>query len=153
MLGILVLSILIKNFQQSNAKSALKRAPIFCVKVFAEKLTVIRLMSKKTWPRFFCSIILKWANLGLFLFIFGPKKYYFTKNCRLHWDLNSNRQIRRQAHWPLDWQHGPSRFDHFEKLTFVCHKLRVPQHSMCFYSVWPDKNCQMSIKVAEKWFH
>ena len=32
---------------------------------------------------------------------------------------------------------------------------RVPpkEQWIGIFSVWPDKNCQMSIKVTQKWFH
>ena len=49
---------------------------------------------------------IKWANSGLFLFIFILFKHnFYSKNFRFHLDLNSIRQNRRQARWPLD-HHG-----------------------------------------------
>ena len=49
----------------------------------------------------------KWANPGLFSFIFVLFRHiFYRKNCGLLQDLNSDRRSRRQACWPLD--HHPN---------------------------------------------
>ena len=51
----------------------------------------------------------KCADPGLFLFISGLFKHkFYSINCRLQWDLNSDCQNKRQACLPLDHHHyGP----------------------------------------------
>ena len=53
-------------------------------------------------------IFSKWANTGLFLFIFILFRHkFYRKNCRLQGYSNSDRPSRRQARWPLDHRGGP----------------------------------------------
>ena len=49
----------------------------------------------------------KWANPGLFLFIFILSKHkFYSNNFRLQRDITSDHWTRRQALWPFDHHHG-----------------------------------------------
>ena len=55
-------------------------------------------------------VFFKWANPGLFLFIFVLFNNNLQKNCRLQRESNSDRWSRRRARWPLYHHHGHSIF-------------------------------------------
>ena len=59
------------------------------------------------------------------------------------WDTAT--ELRRPGNEKL-FSKGPKRV-----IALEC-DLKVWGH-VTIQPVWPDKNCQMSIKVAQKWFH
>ena len=49
--------------------------------------------------------------------------------------------------------HQPSADQAFKWITHSLHHKQVWYIVSCMLPVWPDKNRQMSLKVAQKWFH
>ena len=59
----------------------------------------------------YCSIIFKRNGptpASFYLFSFFSNINFTERNCRFHWDSNSDCWSRRQASWPLDHHHDPA---------------------------------------------
>ena len=89
----------------------------------------------------------KWANPGLFLFIFVLFKHIFTeKTVRLQQDSNFDRRSRRRACWPLDHHPGPP-------ILFVCDcrtptQTHIEDHTkQILYQFWFLCDCKTLVLV------
>ena len=83
------------------------------------------------------------------------KLLFITKKCRIQRDLNSDHRSRRWARWPLEPNliltkaavNGPTFVPLGWKWGFIGNRKSGLQ------AVWPEKNRQMPIKVAQELFH
>ena len=78
-------------------------------------------------------VFFKWANPGLFLFIFVLFNNNLQKNCRLQRESNLDRRNRRQAHWPLNNHHVWYMFGTLEQE--FCAKCRKWENSWASHVV------------------